>query len=291
MSSESTSVVNSTVTKVTNDYVEIENGDILYYDYLILASGSRYSTNLEGEFVVDFLNSQTYDSIQQKFENAKNITVIGGGPVGIEVTGEIAVKYPEKIITLISQSTILLKRTAPNAHTKILKAFTKLANVRPILGVKVIGYDNETKKIKLDSNLELDADLVIPCTGFIPNTEYMKETTMVSKLTDSGLVKVNSYLQVEGMFNVFAGGDIIDLPEENLAQNAERHAEVMVENIISLASVGKPTKSYSPNTTPTMVISIGPKSAMLVSEHAIMVGKVFSTLKSLVEIKIMSGLK
>jgi len=289
--SESTQIVISKAISVTQYYVEIENGNKIYYDYLILATGSRYCKKLEGDHVIDFLNSDTYESLQPKFENAKNITVIGGGPVGIEVVGEIAVKFPEKTITMISQRTILLERAVPKAHKNLLNFFSKLGNVRIQLGDKVVGYDSNTRKIKLASSTEIDSDLVIPCTGFLPNTDYM-EGFMGSKLTDSGQVKVNHYLQVEGISNIFAAGDINNVMEEKLAQNATCHAEVIVDNIISLASVGKPTKKYIPNTIPTMIISIGPNSAMIVSGPNVLIeGKIASKVKSLVEYKIMYGLK
>ena len=42
-----------------------------------------------------------FDKVYSVIEKSNDITIVGGGPVGIELLGEIGFKFPKKNITLI----------------------------------------------------------------------------------------------------------------------------------------------------------------------------------------------
>lgn len=66
-------------------------------------------------------------------------------------------------------------------------------------------------------------------------------------MTESGALKVNEHLQVEGFPNVFAVGDCNDVREAKTAYNAGLHADVAVANIANSVS-GKQLKAYRTGT-------------------------------------------
>ena len=69
--------------------------------------------------------------------------VIGTGAVGIEVAGEIAVKYPNVQLMVVSSSLFILERI-PNAHVIAMNFFRTLPNVQFIFGDKAAAYDRSS---------------------------------------------------------------------------------------------------------------------------------------------------
>lgn len=62
-------------------------------------------------------------------------------------------------------------------------------------------------------------------------------------MTNTGALKVNDHMQVEGFTNIFAVGDCADVNEPKMAYHAALHADVAVNNIANSVS-GKELKSY-----------------------------------------------
>eukprot|EP00761_Pharyngomonas_kirbyi_P001488 gb/GECH01001492.1/.p1 GENE.gb/GECH01001492.1/~~gb/GECH01001492.1/.p1 ORF type:complete len:140 (+),score=42.56 gb/GECH01001492.1/:1-420(+) len=109
-------------------------------------------------------------------------------------------------------------------------------------------------------------------------------------LDEYGFVRVNSYLQVHGYHRVFAMGDIININEEKLAQNAEKHADVVVHNIVSMETKRSKMQHYSPATR-TIIISLGPRNAIVTyGDRIYLEGKIASKIKDIVEYKTMRNL-
>lgn len=66
-------------------------------------------------------------------------------------------------------------------------------------------------------------------------------------MTNTGALKVNEHLQVEGFSNVFAIGDCNNISEAKTAYNAELHAGVAVGNISNSVN-GKQLTAYRTGT-------------------------------------------
>jgi NADH dehydrogenase FAD-containing subunit len=63
---------------------------------------------------------------------ADSILIIGGGPVGVELAGEIVVDFPTKKVTLIQSGDRLIDFLGPKASEKTLK-WLQSRNVEVIL--------------------------------------------------------------------------------------------------------------------------------------------------------------
>ncbi|PKI71654.1 hypothetical protein CRG98_007977 [Punica granatum] len=75
--------------------VVTEDGNLFPYDYLLAATGHRDS--------VPRSRRERIAQYQEEFEKIKfsnSILIIGGGPTGVELAGEIAVDFPGKKVTL-----------------------------------------------------------------------------------------------------------------------------------------------------------------------------------------------
>ena len=126
------------------------------------------------------------------------------------------------------------------------------------------------------------------CTGIKPNFEFMKKN-FNDKLNEKNQIKVNKYLQVEGIKNIFAAGDVNDRLVEKTAQNAEIQAKAVVKNIIALERNQK-LMEYESKKTP-LVISLGKWDGIFAFKGFVFTGIVPGLMKSIIEWKEMLKLK
>merc|ERR1719296_96330 len=80
------------------------------FDYLIIATGSSYS--FPGKLVEPSIElaADKMRRCQNAIRDAEDITVVGGGPAGCELAGEICTEWPSKKVTLIHKGDKLCGR-------------------------------------------------------------------------------------------------------------------------------------------------------------------------------------
>lgn len=262
---------------------------VVDYDYLVIASGATSFSPAEP--VWTSIESSTKQGLTSYLkanvgivEKHSNIMVVGGGPVGCEMAAEIKAKYPSKNVALANRSGILCSnmRNDQAGSDKIKKGLEDFG-VRVYLNKSVELPDSEKgqKFVEFDTPRDLVTDetnkfdLVINCSGAAPNTSFMAKEF----LTDSGHIKVNSYLQVEGQTNVFAIGDCNNVDEPKLFATAGTkkfmfglptgQADILAANICAIEN-GKPDRLtvYKPAPSggkPTIMLPLGSKSGVAVN--------------------------
>lgn len=208
--------------------------------------------------------------------NAKSILVVGGGPVGVELVGEIAAQHPGKKITLAHAGATLLNNSAqpiiPKALEKVNKKLAgfgvdvrlnaKVTNLPTIQGGDgFVHSDNlATSTYTLSSGSSVDADLLIVAVG-----SARRSGNLVDVVDADNYVKVNPDLSVEGMPKVFCIGDANNLQETKLAYFAAKHAALAASNIQKLEQK-KPTDKYvvmdGQKEYGIMFVPLGPKKGV-----------------------------
>jgi len=286
-------VVTVGASEVTESDVELEDGRSLQFDYLVICTGSYYKTPMiKDECTIPVINPLLFtDDLEmnyQKVKKARKIVVIGGGPVGIEIAAEIISHFPDKKLTIVYSRDTTLERCCAGADATVVKFFKNYENVKLLPQTKVVSITRD--RLLTDSGQQIRADMVYCCVGFSPNNLCLQNIYFegLGVLDSRGYVRVNDHLQLLGYDNIFAAGDIVNIEEEKLAQNAESHAEVVAANIKALDK-GEPMIPYEPKLK-YLCISLG-KSAMLVKgDDVLFEGRVASKVKELVEFKIMRGI-
>jgi len=222
--------------------------------------------------------------MREKIEQSHDILIIGGGPVGVELAGEIGTDYPEKTVTLVHSQTTLLQ---PNVfqeklYTRTQEQLEKL-NVKIILNdrielsnIKEVNYIEGRKTFTTEkSKTKITADLTFVCTGARVNNKSLLHGPLKSKLNpQTGRIIVNNYLQVDGYEHIFAIGDISD-KEAKFAYFAGEQAEY-VAKLIALLEKRKPyPKEYQLHVHPGIFLSIGRKGgiAQFPNKSGTLVGK------------------
>lgn len=233
----------------------------LQYDYLVIASGSV--TNYFGQDelqkkvlplkrVVHALDLrshilQTFEQAEltedpDKFDKMMNITVVGGGPTGVEVSGALAElrnhilpsDYPDldfsrMQINLVEGSDRLLNGMSDKSGKEALDYLKKL-RVNVQLNSMVQSFENGIVKL---NNGELESDSVIWAAGVKGNIIDGLDADSISK----SRILVDTYSRVKGHENVFAIGDVAimqthDYPNGHpmMAPVAMQQGEHLAEN-------------------------------------------------------------
>ena len=268
----------------TVHYHTTDGDSTVEYDYLIIGTGATSTAPVEPRFAS--LESSTMDDITLYFKsvvstiaNHKNIVVLGGGPVGCEMAGEIKATHPSHSVTIVNKPATLCSNMGidQGGSDKIQKALEKFG-IKVVLGKAIELTDEQSKQSLIEftesksyPDLHLDGiTLIVNCTGATPNTQFL---TGSEYLDDLKLIKVNKYLQVNN--SVFAIGDCNDVKEPKLFSTAGTkkfmfgfstgQADIVAKNISALESQTALTP-YKPNTGKArVIIPIGSKGGVTVN--------------------------
>lgn len=216
-------------------------GEVLYdnYDKLILTLGSwPIVPEFEGRNLENIVLCKNYDhakAIIEKSKSSKNVVVIGAGYIGVELAEAFEMK--NKNVTLIDAEDRIMAKYLDKDFTDMAESeFTK-RGVNLVLGQKVQKFegDNKVSKVITDKG-EFDADLVVLCIGFKPNTNLVK-----GKLDTlpNGAIIIDEYMRTSEK-DVFAAGDCcvvrFNPAKENryipLATNAVRMGTLVAKNLV-----------------------------------------------------------
>ncbi len=269
-------VIRGKVSEVADDYILV-NGKKVRFDYLVIASGSRYELPIKEENVVMVTRANRLRNCYKELCESKNVLIVGGGIVGTELAAEISTHYIGKRIVLVHSGKRLMERNKEKSSKYALN-FLKKRGAEVILKERVIKFLKsgcETNKGR-----KINPDMIFLCTGIKPNSELMKKN-FSDKLNKKKQIKVNRFLQVSGERNIFALGDVGSVSEEKTAQNAEKQADIVIHNIKNLERKKKLCE-YK-NKGRIMVISLGKLDGILEWKNFVLTGLIPGILKSLIE--------
>lgn len=161
--------------------VEIEGQDGIYlenYDRLIIASGASPIIPDFGTYdkknVHTLVSLEDGHALREKFANPdiKNITIVGGGFIGLEVM-EAAHKL-DKNITLVEHATSILSRQFAPELTEIAHSHIREHDVNLLLDTGVVSIeDSKSGYIVNTTKASHNADLIVLCIGFRPNSQFV----------------------------------------------------------------------------------------------------------------------
>lgn len=249
--------------------VELADGsvDLLSAKVNVLATGSRFTNPLmrssEGSMGE---RKALYRRYRDRIEGAQRILIIGGGPIGVEVAGEISETWPDKQITLLDRGDRLLR----GSSEKLAREATRILKGR---GVTIVTGETlestpsvdpfaDGGDVTTDRGRTIAYDLLIWATGGRAETWYMRPQ-FAALLDQQGRLKVDSQLRVVGLDGVFAIGDINNVPENKMAIHILGQAKVVEQNIRAVLEGREPAASYKPKAgNPLMLLALGKKEGV-----------------------------
>lgn len=252
------------------------------YDFLIIASGATTKCPIEPRFTE--IGGSTRETIYQFFKSIvstiskhNSILILGGGPVGCEVAGEIKSRYPSKEVYIANRTmTLCSGMHIDQAGSDKIKKGLEKHGIKVFLNTTVNLSQSEHHQGLLEYSAPRnfcddqikDVTLAINCTGSTPNTDFVPSEF----LTPEKLVNVNEYLQASE--SIFAIGDCTNIKEPKLFVTSGTkkfmfglpvgHADIVARNLKALVE-GKPLTAYKPvseTAKPQLLIPLGPKDAV-----------------------------
>ena len=276
-----TKIIKSEVIEVSKEKVILKNKKQLKFDYLIIASGAKYNMPFKNEDMIIATRAQELKNEHKNLQKSKEIGIIGGGAVGVELVAEIATKYKNKKINLIHSHERIMERNNLKASEYATK-FLEKRGVELILNERA--KESRKKTIITESGRKINCDLVFLSTGVKPNSEFM-ERNLSSYLDKRKSIMVNAFLQVDHFNNIFSAGDVNSINEEKTAQAAEKQSKMIVNNIINIEK-NLPLLEYKPKKGP-YITSLGKYNAILEVKGFTITGLFPALLKYIVELKTM----
>ncbi|KDR73133.1 hypothetical protein GALMADRAFT_142280 [Galerina marginata CBS 339.88] len=223
-------------------FVTLETGETVEYSILVLTPGSVW----EGPLNIPDNKKETTEHIRawrQKFQDANDIVLVGGGAVALEFAGEIRDISSTKRVTIVHGQELLLNDAYPQYFRKGVAKDIRKRDVEVILNDWVDNLEiSNASTIETRNGRKLIADLVIPCRGPTPNTSFV--TLVPETLSETRYIRVSSTLQVMKYPRIFAGGDAIEWDEQKQVDKYQKHASVIVTNIVSVLRKKQPSALY-----------------------------------------------
>lgn len=259
-------VVQDSAVSIDPGGVTLASGGRVDADYVVLATGSSYSYPARPRSLstADALND--LNQTHKELLDSDRVLILGAGPVGTELAGEIKEVWPAKQVTIVDPGSELLSGFLPEVRGELHRQLDALG-VQLRLGVELSAPPStepgrsETFTVTLVGGEEITADIWFRAYGVQVNSDYLADGKLVIR-NPRGAVRVAPTLQVQGYDHVYALGDITDIPEAKMAAYAMQHAEIVAANIAAQLRGEKPESTYSPAPDPMILLPLGPRGGV-----------------------------
>lgn len=193
--------------RITSPYTVDVNGNTLTTRNIIIATGARpFVPPIPGIEDMEYLTS---DNVWQITELPKRLVVLGGGPIGSELTQCFARFGSE--VTQIEMLPRILVREDPEV-SKIVKKQFEEDGVNVLVSHKALSFKlNGDQKIIVceheGNEIEIEFDALLVAVGRKPSIEGFGLEELGISTDKQGTVQTNAYLQTIHP-NIYACGDV-----------------------------------------------------------------------------------
>lgn len=265
-------VVRDRAAEVGAGGVTLASGERIEVDVIILATGSRYPypAKIDLEDVAEATAKLL--ATHQALADSERVLLLGAGPVGLELAGEITAVWPKKSVTIVDPGDDILPGPYPHELRVELKRQLDRLGVTLLLGTSLSEAPPSapgarfTFTATIDDGTTATADIWFRCHGVEPVTDYLAADLAAARRSD-GYLEVTDQLSLPGYPHVFAIGDITSVPEAKKAQAALAHAKVVAANVSSLLRDEGDPVDYQPE-APAISVPLGPSSGASYAAHA-----------------------
>ncbi|MBW1644924.1 MAG: FAD-dependent oxidoreductase [Deltaproteobacteria bacterium] len=202
-----------TVTAIDREkqVLTFEDGETLSYNKLLLGTGSKPimppMPGIDLRNVFPVRKSPEYlQELLTALENAKNVVVIGGGFIGVEMAEQVAVMGGGRRITVIEMLPHCLMLACEEEYCLAAEAALEKLGIEVMTNCRVEAIEGSDRAagVKLADGQVLPADVVIVGIGAAPNIELAAQAGL--EADPRGGIKVNEYLETSDPA-ILAAGD------------------------------------------------------------------------------------
>ncbi len=192
--------------------IALENGGILTYDYLVLATGSKPNKynwpgqNLEG--VSGLYHKQDLEYLEKYASKIKKAVVVGGGLIGVELA-EMLNSRGIEVTFLVRENSFWNMVLSENEGGMLEKHILEHGiNLKLNTELKEIKGKDSVESIITSEGESIDCQFVGLTVGVSPNVDFLRNSSMN---INKGIL-VNEYLQTN-IPNIYAVGDCAEIQQ------------------------------------------------------------------------------
>ena len=220
--------------------IETSLGQVIDYDQLVLATGSRSSKipadGLHLENIFPFRSIDDTQKMLKQAKLAKSAIVIGGGFLGLEAAWGLAQSGVK--VSLIHRSSWLLNRQLDQISGDMLQLKLQQKGLTFHLNSEIDTFlgDQQVTGARLKNGDEIDCDMAIIATGITPNAELGWEAGLEGKRA----IRVDSQMLTSDK-NISAIGECVEFEGKTfgLVDPLWRHASVLADRLCNPSSTAK----------------------------------------------------
>jgi 3-phenylpropionate/trans-cinnamate dioxygenase ferredoxin reductase subunit len=180
--------------------VELSDGSSIAYDKLLIATGAkpRRLSLPGGENALLLRNIEDTIALRKQFLPGKNIVVIGGGFIGLELASSAATRGCQ--VTLVEAQPRILMRGVPEEIARIVHDRHVAAGVAMRVGTKIKSLS--ATSVELTDGTLLAADAIVAGIGAAPETRLAEAAGLA---IDNGIA-CDEFMRTSDA-DIFAAGD------------------------------------------------------------------------------------
>ena len=287
---------------VTFDPVEhrlfLESGQNVQYDVVSFNTGSKvpvealtktpHENIITVKPVVNLLRARNAIAKASQEGKVLNFVVIGGGPAGVEISGNLwrllhEHKGKGRIVLIAGER---LMPSAPEKVRGLAMASLVKRGVQILEGSMV----NAVKQgaVTLTDKQAVDFDIALVAIGVRPYSMFLD--SHVPTGPDGGLL-VNAHLQSVAHPDVFGGGDCISLEGHNLARvgvYAVRQNPILLHNLLATLTGGE-MMTFTPQAHYLLIFNMGNGKGIFWKRELVWQGRLAFLLKNYIDMRFMKS--
>lgn len=213
---------------------------------------------------------------------------MGGGPAGVEVTGNICRLVQDHRgraqIILANSTDRLLPSVAQRAGRLDEESLTRRGTeIIPNFVAASMAHGI----VRSRSGETIPYDVAILTIGIVPPPVFVDSGLQTNR---DGALLVNDYLRSVGFPEMFGGGDCIAMQGKSLGRvgvHAVAQAPVLYQNLLS-SITGKPLKAYKPQKRYLLIFNLGDGTGIFVRWPLVFKGGLAFALKNRIDTRFIS---
>jgi len=242
--------------------VTLASGDVVEPDYLVLATGSAYPFPAKTEEPDVTAARAQHRAAHEALLAADRVLIVGAGPSGLELAGEIKSFFPAKHVTIADISDDILVGPYDQTLRNELHRQLDALGIELRLGTAIVELPTAPPAtlapiaIATANGGEVVADIWFRAFGVRAHSEYLQGGTLEDRRDERGYVRVDKHMRVVGETQTFALGDLTDA-DRDMAGIANAQARVVAANIRALITGIGDLTNYE-TLPPIIAIPLGP---------------------------------
>jgi len=270
--------------------IDLQSGRALPYDVMSVNTGSFVPVEADGSSDVSVITVKPIENLlnarRQIIGALKNkelkITVVGGGPTGVEMAGNLERLVCDESgkcrITLVAGSRLLRQFKAGVRH-RVMNSLVR-RNVQVIEGTRSTAVQNQS--VVLSDGRAVESDIVFMAVGVKPSSLF--EDSGLTVGPDGGML-VNRHLQSVSFPEIFGGGDCISFEPQPLAKvgvYAVRQNPILLNNLLGFLK-GAALEQFIPQKKVLLAFNMGDGTAVVQWHSLVWGGRLGFALKNYID--------